>query len=168
MNPIVISPAAIAAETDPIGIGAGTAPPGSYVLCVNLDAPTSMTIGAHGTAVFPAGGYAYVGSAFGSNGLGRVDRYRRVAMGIHDVTHWHIDYLISHQNASLTAIVVAPGADIECAIASSLLSRMKEPPLEGFGSSDCTCTTHLFISGSATHICNQCSTVIQELSASSN
>jgi Uri superfamily endonuclease len=45
---------------------------------------------------------------------------------------------------------------------------MKEPPLEGFGSSDCTCTTHLFISGSVTHIRNQCSTVIQELSASSN
>ncbi|ERG94736.1 DUF123 domain-containing protein [Haloquadratum walsbyi] len=163
MNVAVITPAAIQSETDPLGIGAGTAPPGSYVLCMNLDSPTSLTVGVNETRLFPQGGYAYVGSAFGSNGLGRVDRHRRVAAGIHDVTHWHIDYLASHQNVSLTAIVTAPTADIECAIASSLLNHVEQSPLDGFGSSDCTCMTHLFRSASAADIREQSVTAIQEL-----
>ncbi|ERG92412.1 MAG: hypothetical protein J07HQW1_02455 [Haloquadratum walsbyi J07HQW1] len=166
MNPTIITPAAIAAETDSLGIGAGTAPPGTYLLCITVDDPTSLTVGAHETTVFPAGGYAYVGSAFGSNGLGRVDRHRRVAMGMHDVTHWHVDYLISHQDVSLTAVIAVPTADIECDLASSLLNRIKQSPLDGFGSSDCACTTHLFRSASVTRIRNQCVSAIRELTIS--
>ncbi|WP_049987780.1 GIY-YIG nuclease family protein [Halobellus rufus] len=146
---LVVDPAAIAAGEDPLGIGAGTAPPGSYVLCYSTDAPLTVEIGALGAATFEAGAYAYVGSAFGPNGLGRVDRHRRVAAGDHDVRHWHVDYFGGHPDVSLAAVIAAPHADVECRLASGLRERAADPtggpavPLPGFGASDCACATHL-------------------------
>ena len=104
--------------------------------------------GALGTAEFPSGAYAYVGSAFGSNGLGRVDRHRRVAAGSHDVRHWHVDYLGGHAAASLDAVVAAPHADVECRLAAALRdgvvgAESDAAPLPGFGASDCDCAAHL-------------------------
>ncbi|RLM57594.1 GIY-YIG nuclease family protein [Halobellus sp. Atlit-31R] len=115
---VVLDPDAIAAGAD--GLGIGDAPPGTYALVFELDADATFTVGALGAATFPAGAYAYVGSAFGSNGLGRVDRHRRVAAGDHDVTHWHVDYLGSHPETSLDAVVAAPHADVECRLAAAL------------------------------------------------
>jgi len=143
----VLDPADVAAGRDAIGIGAGDAPPGTYALVYSLRKAASIPVGALGRAAFPAGAYAYVGSAFGSNGLGRVDRHRRVAAGDHDVAHWHVDYLGGHREASLAAIVAAPDADVECQLADELLAAdgevVEEPPLAGFGASDCDCPTHL-------------------------
>jgi Uri superfamily endonuclease len=136
---------AIETGTDALGIGVGDAPPGTYVLVYALDADANISAGALGTALFPAGAYAYVGSAFGANGLGRVDRHRRVADGAHDVRHWHVDYLGGHPASSLRAVVAAPHADVECRVATALLdaAATDEPPLSGFGASDCACAAHL-------------------------
>jgi Uri superfamily endonuclease len=145
----VVDPEAIEAGTDALGIGDGTAPPGTYVLLFSLDSAATITVGALGTARFPAGAYAYVGSAFGSNGLGRVDRHRRVAAGAHDVQHWHVDYLGGHPDVTLDAVVAVPRADVECRLATGLADAVDgrdavDPtPLDGFGASDCTCETHL-------------------------
>jgi Uri superfamily endonuclease len=170
---VVVDPDAIAEATDPLDIGAGDAPPGTYALVYSLPAATTMTVGALGTAEFPAGAYAYVGSAFGSNGLGRVDRHRRVAEGSHTVTHWHIDYFGGHDTTSLVGVVAAPRANVECRLATELRDRASasqtvgagsgagagagsgagasphgsgERPLDGFGASDCDCPTH-FVGG---------------------
>jgi Uri superfamily endonuclease len=163
---VVVDPDAIAGGEDALGIGAGDAPPGTYALVFELDTAATLSVGALGTATFPAGAYAYVGSAFGSNGLGRVDRHRRVATGDHDVTHWHVDYLGSHPDVSLDSVVAAPGADAECRLARELLpmadddrrspdgtptpsrgsdgcQELTSSPIEGFGASDCDCRTHL-------------------------
>lgn len=146
---LVVDPDAIEAGTDALGIGSGTAPPGTYVLVFSLGSAETVTVGALGTATFSAGAYAYVGSAFGSNGLGRVDRHRRVAAGEHDVQHWHIDYFGNHSDVTLEAVVAVPHAGIECSLATEATETLGrrntiEPvPLDGFGASDCTCSTHL-------------------------
>ena len=146
----VVDPEAIADGTDALGIGDGAAPPGTYVLLFTLDSAATITVGALGAATFPAGAYAYVGSAFGSNGLGRVDRHRRVAAGAHDVQHWHVDYLGSHPDVTLDAAVVVPREDVECRLATEIADAVdrrpaiESTPLDGFGASDCTCARHLF------------------------
>lgn len=144
----VLDPDAIADGNDPLGVGAGDAPPGAYVLIFRADPAATITVGALGTAEFPSGAYAYVGSAFGSNGLGRVDRHRRVAAGSHDVRHWHVDHLGGHAAASLDTVVAAPHADIECRLATALRdgvvgAESDAAPLPGFGASDCDCSAHL-------------------------
>ena len=146
---VVLDPDAIGEGRDCLGVGIGDAPPGTYALLLQVDPAATVAVGALGAAEFPAGAYAYVGSAFGSNGLGRVDRHRRVADGTHDVRHWHVDYLAGHAAASLDAAVAAPHADIECRLATALRARTRAPasngaaPLPGFGASDCDCPTHL-------------------------
>ncbi len=151
---VVVAPAAVAAGTDPLGVGDGDAPPGTYVLVFRVAPAATIEVGALGSVTLPAGGYAYVGSAFGSNGLGRVDRHRRVADGSHDVRHWHVDYLGGHAAASLDAVVAAPRADVECRVATELRAKQESSggattaaPVSGFGASDCDCPAHLVAGG---------------------
>ncbi|SFL50461.1 protein of unknown function DUF123 [Halogranum rubrum] len=113
--------------------------PGTYTLVAELPETTRLDVGALGRVELPAGGYAYTGSAFGPGGLSRVERHRRVAAGEHDVRHWHIDSLLGHPSVSITSVVVTRETDIECVVASALESG----PVDGFGSSDCTCLSHL-------------------------
>jgi Uri superfamily endonuclease len=112
---------------------------GTYTLLVALPEPITAEIGALGTHAFPAGAYAYTGSALGSGGFARVDRHRRVAAGDHDTRHWHVDYLTGHPATELVAVVTSPGVDAECAVAG----RLPEGPVDGFGASDCGCRSHL-------------------------
>jgi Uri superfamily endonuclease len=150
---VVLDPGAVAAGTDRLGVGAGDAPPGTYALVFGLDAAATIAVGALGAAEFAAGAYAYVGSAFGSNGLGRVDRHRRVADGAHGVRFWHVDYFGGHPAASLESIVAAPGSDVECRHTAAHRERAHGPGSgpddadaavpPGFGASDCGCPAHL-------------------------
>lgn len=118
------------------GLGRGT-----YILLLKLSTSHKIGIGKLGSFMFPAGYYAYVGSAFGPGGLaGRLAHHFRLS----ENPHWHIDYLrryagIEHvwvnedeiKREHLWAIQLThfPGAQI---------------PVPGFGCSDCTCTSHLF------------------------
>ncbi|MBB6645614.1 GIY-YIG nuclease family protein [Halobellus ruber] len=152
---VVLDPDDIADGSDPLGVGAGDAPPGTYVLVFRVDTPARIDVGALGGVEFPAGAYAYVGSAFGSGGLGRVDRHRRVAAGSHAVRHWHIDYLGSHPESSLDSVVAAPEADVECHLSRQLRSTVgadsgdAPTPGSGFGASDCDCPAHLIAGADA-------------------
>jgi len=114
-------------------------PGGTYTLLIELPREIDLSVGALGAQTLPRGWYAYTGSALGSGGFSRVDRHRRVAAGEHDVRHWHVDYLLGHGATTLRDVVRAPGADVECAVASELLAS----PVEGFGASDCDCEAHL-------------------------
>jgi Uri superfamily endonuclease len=116
---------------------------GTYTLLVALDRPTSVLFGAAGERTLPAGCYAYVGSAFGPGGFGRLERHRSVAAGEHDVRHWHVDHLLQATDASVAGDVCSPGAHIECAVAERLRAADLTAPTSGIGASDCDCDTHL-------------------------
>lgn len=113
---------------------------GTYVLLFALDAEQEAAIGRLGSRVFPAGEYAYVGSALG--GLShRVRRHLRAEKKL----HWHIDYLLPRAR-SIRAWVKADGERAECATARLLLGLPgTTQPVPGFGASDCRCRAHLFL-----------------------
>ena len=113
---------------------------GTYALVVDVPRAIDLTVGALGDHTLPAGGYAYVGSAFGPGGLSRVDRHRRIAAGEHDARHWHVDYLLGHEAVGVDGVVAVAGEDAECAVARELGSG----PVPGFGAADCDCEAHLF------------------------
>ena len=114
-------------------------PVGTYTLVVERTASDAIAVGALGERTFPAGWYAYVGSAFGPGGFSRVDRHRRVASGDHDARHWHVDYLLGDPATELDDVVKTPDVDGECEIAN----RIDGEAVTDFGSSDCDCSSHL-------------------------
>ncbi|MFB6112062.1 MAG: DUF123 domain-containing protein [Halobacteriaceae archaeon] len=111
---------------------------GSYVLVVRRTRGASLEVGALGTARFPPGGYAYVGSA--QSGFGRLERHRAVAAGENPTRHWHIDYLLGAPGTSLVETIRIPDRDVECTLASTF----DDSHMSGFGASDCGCDAHLF------------------------
>lgn len=112
---------------------------GTYVLAIELTDAVDITVGSLGEVHFDPGGYAYVGSAFGPGGFTRLERHRAVASGDHDVRHWHIDYLLAVEAATLSDIYRIPERDRECVLARQLGERM----VADFGASDCECSSHL-------------------------
>lgn len=112
---------------------------GTYVLVFEVTASISVDVGALGTCSFPAGDYAYVGSAFGPGGFARAERHRRKLLGGDDAVHWHIDALTTQPETSFVVAHLLPDRDVECAVAG----RLPPGPVEGFGASDCDCDSHL-------------------------
>ncbi|MCB9456902.1 MAG: GIY-YIG nuclease family protein [Anaerolineaceae bacterium] len=113
---------------------------GTYILILRLDESAQLTIGKLGTFAFPAGWYAYVGSAFGPGGLrGRLKHHLAPVIN----PHWHIDYL--RQTASTREVWYLVSATVyehEWAAALASYSRAAIP-VPRFGASDCRCETHL-------------------------
>lgn len=113
---------------------------GTYILILNLPAPTRLTIGRLGVFDFADGWYAYAGSAFGGGGLrGRLKHH------LAPVTrpHWHIDAL--RQAAQVCEVwSLADAANHEHAWAAALRSLPGSSiPAARFGASDCRCPAHL-------------------------
>ena len=111
---------------------------GIYVLIIKLHANIRISIGALGELAFPAGLYAYVGSA--QNSLEkRATRHLRKEKRL----FWHIDYLLNSEAARVIDVLCKEGVKTEeCHIASLLEANAK--PIYGFGCSDCRCRSHLF------------------------
>ncbi|MFC7074943.1 GIY-YIG nuclease family protein [Haloarcula halophila] len=117
---------------------------GTYTLVLERSEGATIEVGALGRRQFPAGWYAYTGSALGSGGFGRIDRHRAVAAGENDTRHWHVDYLLGDPATTVDTVVTTEAA-VECAVAG----RIGDPTADGFGGvtgfgcSDCDCPTHL-------------------------
>ncbi|MFC7177464.1 GIY-YIG nuclease family protein [Halosegnis marinus] len=111
---------------------------GTYTLLLDLPASATIEVGALGEHDFPAGAYAYTGSALGTGGFARVERHRELAAGEREVRHWHVDYLLGHPDADVVGDVRTEAA-VECAVARAL----PEGTVPGFGASDCDCRSHL-------------------------
>ncbi len=111
---------------------------GVYVLMIKLDKDVNISVGSLGLINFSKGSYAYVGSA--QNGIKqRVNRH----LSNNKRLHWHIDYLLNDDNASVIKIFYKEsGKEEECQIAKLLL--LTEEPVINFGCSDCKCSSHLF------------------------
>ena len=113
---------------------------GTYLLLFVCSNKVEISIGRLGRMVTKPGYYLYVGSAYGPGGIkARVRHHQRIASR----PHWHIDYL-----RAVTALVdtwCVYGLRREHEWAHSLMqSEAATAPLNGFGSSDCSCVTHLF------------------------
>lgn len=109
---------------------------GVYILILKLPEERTVRIGGLGDVFFRRGYYLYVGSAR-RNLSKRIDRHKRKRKRL----RWHIDYLreVSRFHASLP---VRTGEGMECLLAEAL--RGIGEGIHGFGSSDCSCPSHLF------------------------
>lgn len=109
---------------------------GTYVLLIRVPYDTMLSVGELGKLSFKAGYYAYVGSAL--SGLKkRVGRHLKREKTL----HWHIDYLLTRGQV-VDVIQAQSKTRKECKIAGELAKHF--PSIQGFGSSDCHCRSHLF------------------------
>jgi endonuclease-3 len=115
---------------------------GTYSIIITLPSATTIRFGALGERMLEPGGYAYVGSAFGPGGFARLDRHRRVDKGTNRTRHWHIDYLLGHDETHIVETITTPGLAAECRVADAV----EGTPIDGVGASDCSCPSHLFYS----------------------
>jgi Uri superfamily endonuclease len=111
---------------------------GAYQLIFRLDQVSVIHVGALGKRAFSSGVYIYTGRA--SRYLGK--RLRR-HLSKEKTLRWHIDYLL--QYAHIFNIRIFPfAAGEECAINDETLTKSHcSIPVIGFGSSDCSCKSHL-------------------------
>jgi sugar fermentation stimulation protein A len=110
---------------------------GSYLLILNLRKRQKIHVGALGRVSFGKGFYIYVGSAM-ANLSKRMERHK----GLRKRHRWHIDELRAVAEIhSVSAI--RSSVRLECEIAEAL-SEISEWTIPEFGSSDCSCETHLF------------------------
>lgn len=110
---------------------------GAYIIILYLKGNLSIDIGGLGKVSFKKGYYLYVGSAK-KELTKRIERHRRKRKR----PFWHIDYLRDFASF-YKAIPIRTNADLECEIAKGL-KRVVEWSIPKFGSSDCTCESHLF------------------------
>ena len=110
---------------------------GNYILILQLSEDRSLSVGSLGMVFFRKGFYLYVGSAR-ANLAKRMERHLRKRKTF----FWHIDYL-RDQAERCTAIPIRTSQPLEHEIARAVC-RIADWSIKGFGSSDCTCETHLF------------------------
>jgi sugar fermentation stimulation protein A len=110
---------------------------GSYLLILNLMRNQKIGIGKLGRVIFRKGFYIYVGSAM-ANLSKRMERHRH----LRKQHHWHIDDL--RAVAEFHSVLAIRSSDrLECEIAKAV-DKIAEWSVSGFGSTDCSCDTHLF------------------------
>lgn len=117
-----------------------TSQPGTYVLLLHCAVRKTIQVGRLGSLKTQPGYYLYIGSAFGSGGLAaRIRHHLQPAAR----PHWHIDYLRQISCLEMCWYTCDPQkrehdwAKVIAALPDALL------PMQGFGSSDCNCLTHL-------------------------
>ena len=113
---------------------------GSYLLLLELKRKRVIQIGNLGKLTFPKGYYIYVGSAM-ANLTARINRHKRKDG---KKFHWHIDYLREKAD-DLLVLPIRSSQREECNI-SAALQKLYTQNHQGFGSSDCSCYSHLFFS----------------------
>lgn len=117
---------------------------GDYVLWLALGESMPLVIGRLGAFDFPAGMYAYVGSARGPGGLaGRLKHHLTPVQR----PHWHIDYL--RAAARMEAVWWWAGDEPLEHRWAAALSQLSEAQVivSRFGASDCRCSSHLYCFG---------------------
>lgn len=118
-----------------------TSDKGTYALVLQLESVKRIRVGQLGRFDFPRGYYIYVGSAFGPGGLNsRLIHHRRATVR----PRWHIDYLKEVAVLKETWISEDQSKNEHDWAAIFFGFEGAAVPVPGFGSSDCTCSTHLF------------------------
>lgn len=137
------------------GVGGATLPPipkerrrrlprerglagGSYCLLLHLPARCRLTVGRLGTFFFEPGYYLYCGSALG--GLAsRLERHLLRGKRL----RWHIDYL--REVAEVREVWWAQSEEQEECLWAACAAALQGAtlPVRRFGSTDCSCPSHL-------------------------
>jgi len=115
--------------------------PGTYALVMSSSRRRIVQAGRIGKLPVRPGVFIYVGSAFGPGGLvARISRHRQRKKRL----RWHVDYL--RAVTRLEGVWYSFGRSRrECQWAEVLREMpLATVPLTGFGSSDCTCPSHLY------------------------
>lgn len=114
--------------------------PGTYALILKAEEPFVLSAGRLGPLKGIAGYYIYCGSAFGPGGLrARTAHHLRPAAK----PHWHIDYLRTAIDVVEVWFSCDPTKREHDWIHALLDSPDRSIPFPGFGSSDCSCRSHL-------------------------
>ncbi|MFQ5708470.1 MAG: DUF123 domain-containing protein [bacterium] len=114
--------------------------PGTYALILASSTFADVRIGKLGRLGVKPGFYVYIGSAFGPGGLKtRLAHHSQVSAR----PHWHVDYLRTH--TSLQGVWCTYDSTRREHQWAEAMARLPgaSVPLLGFGSSDCTCVSHL-------------------------
>lgn len=112
-----------------------------YAVFFFMEEDRTLAIGKLGTYHFLKGRYIYIGSAK-KNILARVNRHLKVDK----VFRWHFDYLRPY--GTITEVKSFDDKVGECELAECLKSRyLATYPMKKFGSSDCSCYSHLLFLG---------------------
>lgn len=124
---------------------------GIYTLIIFLSNEIRLNVGKLGVQKFPKGYYAYTGSALGTGASSLKNRLSRHLKKRGKRKHWHIDFLLVHENAAITAVVAAQtNKKMECEINHDIMQATEAKfPILGFGASDCkeNCKSHLLYFG---------------------
>lgn len=110
---------------------------GSYLVVLEVEGAMNLKVGALGDVRFRRGFYVYVGSAMANLGK-RIERHRRKRKRF----HWHIDSL-RDQATFVDALPIRASERLECDLANAMRA-LSEWSIPAFGSSDCSCESHLF------------------------
>ena len=105
----------------------------------------SIKVGKLGSLRFEPGYYLYVGSAFGPGGV-RARLKHHCAISARP--HWHLDYLRPHAEIINAWYVADQRLEHHWAQLLQSFSQL-DIPMSAFGSSDCACESHLFMSNTA-------------------
>lgn len=120
---------------------------GIYTLTIFLSKEIHLNVGKLGVQKFPKGYYAYTGSALGTGASSLKNRVSRHLKKRGKRKHWHIDFLLAHENVAVTAVVAAQtNKKVECEMNRYIMQATEAKiPIVGFGASDCkeNCKSHL-------------------------
>lgn len=109
---------------------------GSYLLLLHLPRKKKIKMGKLGERVLQGGYYIYIGSAQ-QNLTRKINGHRREKKNPQEP----IDYLSSHARI-YRDLPIRTADDLECTLAEEIRKIALEIP--SFGSSDCSCSSHLF------------------------
>jgi Uri superfamily endonuclease len=115
---------------------------GTYALILASSSDRLTEIGKLGQLLLQPGYYVYAGSAFGPGGIkARIAHHTRISQR----THWHIDYLRSV--LLLDEVWYSYDSEKREHRWADAFSRLKGAtlPIAGFGASDCSCKSHLYL-----------------------
>ncbi|GBC72764.1 hypothetical protein HRbin04_00157 [archaeon HR04] len=115
---------------------------GVYIILISVDSACRhrIRIGSLGMVMLTPGIYAYVGSAMNSLRT-RIKRHVLSSKRL----RWHIDYLTTHRCAKvINTVYTVTDRRVECMLAR-YLAEQHHAPFKGFGSSDCSCYSHLYL-----------------------
>jgi len=111
---------------------------GIYMVIVKLEGNKTIATGKLKYSEYKSGYYIYAGSAK-TNLSKRIKRHRNTKK---KTFHWHIDYLTVNADEVKT-FGIYTDKFTECDIAEGL-GRIGGSEIQGFGSSDCNCSSHLY------------------------
>ena len=127
---------------------------GIYLILLYIKRNCKTKVGKLGGISFKKGCYCYIGSAIGNsvNLENRIRRYKRLSLEKSGNLHWHIDYLLVNKNVEIIGIKTFTNLTMKECDLSRKISNISKFSVKKFGSSDCSCESHLHYLGDSVNL----------------